>query len=180
MDDPNKPNGEKPAENIDQNKKPEGSASGVNFVKDEGQTPPPLGGAAAPGAEEIPPGSGERTPGEEIPPGGQVAQEPVDISVDFVEITLGSVGTIAFQFTGYSPFQFTQKELQTIANLAAACEIKAPARIQLIIGLVTLLGAKIGGYVLWRRAGKPPIHFDADGNMLVGDIQKLVPTEATK
>ena len=132
----------------------------------------PIAGLSKPPLENI---QEETQPGIEQP-GGQPAaeapkggKEPIPLSVDFVEITLGSVGTIAFQLTGYSPFQFTQKELQTIANLAAACEMKAPAQIQLIIGLVTLVGAKVGGYVMWKRAGKPPVFVDPEtGEMVVG------------
>jgi hypothetical protein len=167
----NNENQPKPADS-DKKPMPEAQSPGLNVMADAGLSKPPLEGVPEPPAATAPADVAAGQPEAEVPKG---SKEPIAITVDFVEITLGSMGTLAFQFTGYSPFQFSQKELQTIANLFAACEIKAPAQIQLIIGLVALMGAKIGGFVMWRRAGKPPIRFDADGNMIVGDASGASP-----
>jgi hypothetical protein len=63
-------------------------------------------------------------------------------------------GMLLSQLTGYPGWMYTEEDLTDICDLIAQCGFEADPKIQVLISLVGLHGAKFAGYMAWRRGTK--------------------------
>ena len=126
-------------------KDPEKTPGGFSFEPPTGDIKPPL-------TEE-----GLREDEEEIKSteARQFVQGKIPLHPAVIKAPASVVGRLATEITGYPGFTFTEEELNDLAELWVACGIETSPTIQALIGSVAVLGVKIGGYTVWRRAGKP-------------------------
>lgn len=64
-------------------------------------------------------------------------------------------GILLAEMTKYKGWIYTEKEIEAIERLIVNCGFSAPPMLQLGICISGLHLAKGGGYILWRRSGKP-------------------------
>lgn len=123
------------------------------------------------------------TPGELEPPLAkeEAVEEPTEeeiaakrvvgkipLSPAVVKPPLRFEGLALAEATGYPGWIWTEEDLEDFAMLIQECGLSADPRIQVLIGLFTLHGAKLMGYVAWRKSGKK------------GDLRKSETGEAPK
>lgn len=63
-------------------------------------------------------------------------------------------GEVLAEITGYPGWIYTEEELEGIASLIAECGWEADPRLQILLGIVTMHGAKFAAYTIWRRRGR--------------------------
>lgn len=130
--------------------------TGIKVTPTPGELPPPLKEG-----EEV------ETPLEEEIAAKKVMGK-IPLSPAVVKPPLRFEGLALAEATGYPGWIWTEEDLEDFAMLIQECGIQADPRIQVLIGLFTLHGAKMMGYMAWKKAGRP------------GDLKKLEETGETK
>lgn len=126
----------------------------VEFVspKELDSKPPITEEEVAPGAEGAE-AKGKRV-AEEVA-AGELKKGKVPLHPAMIRLPLSVIGRVAETATGYRGFEFTDRELNDLAELWMQCGIEISPVAQAIVASVSILGFKAGGYFAWRRAGKP-------------------------
>ena len=119
-------------------------SGGISVQRTEGELPPPLTeekerAEAAYEAEET---AGKRVLGK------------VPISPAVIKPPLRFEGLALAEITGYPGWMYTEEDLEDIATLIQECGWEADPRIQVLFALVGLHGAKLTGYLAWKRSGR--------------------------
>lgn len=113
----------------------------------------------APPIDTAPPLEGiEEGPGEAFQPGPEIqtmasGRMPLDPLV--VTPLLRFEGELLAEMTKYKGWLYSQEEIDAAANLIRNCSIEMRPDMQLAVMLIGLHAAKGGGYLVWRRQGKP-------------------------
>lgn len=121
-------------------KKPPASEGGIKVVEQPTEIKPPL--------EE---GEPEPCP-EEIEPGRVTGKIPLSPAV--IKPPLRFEGMVLAEMTGYPGWLYTEEDLEDIAELIRECGWEMDPRIQILLSLVTIHGAKFTGYMAWKRTGR--------------------------
>ncbi|MBT9132990.1 MAG: hypothetical protein DDT33_01521 [Firmicutes bacterium] len=90
----------------------------------------------------------------ELPTARQVTGK-IPISPAVVKPPLRFEGLLLSQLTGYPGWIYTEEDLDEIAKLVQECGYEATPAIQLLLVMAGLHGAKFGGYLAWKKAGRP-------------------------
>ncbi len=121
---------------------PAGDA-GIKVVEAPTEIKPPLS------AE----GAGEEQPSvEEIEPARVTGKIPLSPAV--IKPPLRFEGMVLAEMTGYPGWLYTEEDLEDIAELIRECGWEMDPRIQILLSLVTIHGAKFTGYMAWKRTGR--------------------------
>lgn len=94
----------------------------------------------------------EETPTEEIEPGKVTGKIPLSPAV--IKPPLRFEGMVLAEMTGYPGWLYTEEDLEDIAELIRECGWEMDPRIQILLSLVTIHGAKFTGYMAWKRTGR--------------------------
>ncbi|MBT9148540.1 MAG: hypothetical protein DDT32_02315 [Syntrophomonadaceae bacterium] len=90
----------------------------------------------------------------ELPTARQVTGK-IPISSAVIKPPLRFEGLLLSQLTGYPGWIYTEEDLDEIAKLVQSCGYEATPAIQLLLVMAGLHGAKFGGYLAWKKAGRP-------------------------
>ena len=120
--------------------KPKKETGGIEITPTEGELAPPLKEEVV---EEIP---------EVVPPRPPTK---IPLSPAVIKPPLRFEGQVLSELTGYTGWLYTEEDLEDIANLIEQCGWEVAPQIQILIALLTLHGVKYGGYLAWKRAGRP-------------------------
>lgn len=121
-------------------KQPPGGGEGIKITEPPTEIKPPL----ELGEEEAPP--------EEIEPGRVTGKIPLSPAV--IKPPLRFEGMVLAETTGYPGWLYTEEDLEDIAELIRECGWEMDPRIQVLLCLVTIHGAKFTGYMAWKRSGR--------------------------
>lgn len=111
---------------------------------------PPLAGLEQELAAE------EEAAGTKVPPGvGLMAEGKIPLDPLVVTPILRFEGQVLAELTKYKGWLYTQEEIDAIGGLIQQCGISASPSVQLIVCFLGLHMAKGGGWLMWRRTGKP-------------------------
>jgi len=138
---------------------PPDTGGGIKITEQPTEIAPPLGA----------PEEGEEGPAEEIEPGRVTGKMPLSPAV--IKPPLRFEGMVLSEITGYPGWLYTEEDLEDIAELIRECGWEMDPRIQILLSLVTIHGAKFTGYMAWKRTGRK------------GDLRKVSSTgevEGTK
>jgi len=135
-------------------KKPADSGEGIKVVEAPTEIKPPLEGPE------------EEAPVEEIEPGRVTGKIPLSPAV--IKPPLRFEGMVLSEITGYPGWLYTEEDLEDIAELIRECGWEMDPRIQILLSLVTIHGAKFTGYMAWKRTGRK------------GDLRKVSTTGETE
>ena len=97
-------------------------------------------------------GPEEEAPVEEIEPGRVTGKIPLSPAV--IKPPLRFEGMVLAEMTGYPGWLYTEEDLEDIAELIRECGWEMDPRIQILLSLVTIHGAKFTGYMAWKRTGR--------------------------
>jgi len=138
------------AQNRDDIKMEPGDRSGgINIARAEGEIKPPL--------ENIK----DITPVEET--AGAKISGKIPIMSSVIKPPLRFEGLMLSELTGYNGWIWSEDDLEDIASLIQQCGVTLTPEIQLAIAMLTIHGVKFGGYIAWKRSGRP------------GDLKKKTP-----
>lgn len=119
-----------------------GGEGGIKITEQPTEIKPPL---------ETPEGEEEPSP-EEIEPGKVTGKIP--LSPALIKPPLRFEGMVLAEITGYPGWLYTEEDLEDIAELIRECGWEMDPRIQVLLSLVTIHGAKFTGYMAWKRTGR--------------------------
>ncbi len=108
----------------------------------------------------------EVKPEEEIEPGRVTGKIPLSPAV--IKPPLRFEGMVLAEITGYPGWLYTEEDLEDIAELIRECGWEMDPRLQILLSLVTIHGAKFTGYMAWKRTGRK------------GDLRKVSKTGELK
>lgn len=114
------------------------------------------------GEEDRPAGGGEagRFPGNGPDPAagsGEAAGNTLPLDPRVVKFSVGAIGDAAAEMTRYAGWRFKDDELDAIADALSELGFKLPAYANAILVVVAIAAGKGTAYVMWVRAGKPPL-----------------------
>jgi len=115
---------------------------GIKIIEQATEIKPPL---SSPDEEKEP-------SVEEIEPGRVTGKIPLSPAV--IKPPLRFEGMVLSEITGYPGWLYTEEDLEDIAELIRECGWEMDPRIQILLSLVTLHGAKFTGYMAWKRTGR--------------------------
>lgn len=64
-------------------------------------------------------------------------------------------GELLAEMTKYKGWLYSQDEIDAFANLLRNCSFEMDPNVQVLVMIIGLHAAKGGGYLVWRRQGKP-------------------------
>jgi len=117
------------------------SEGGIKVVEAATEIKPPLEGPE------------DQGPAEEIEPGRVTGKIPLSPAV--IKPPLRFEGSVLAEVTGYPGWLYSEEDLEDIAELIRECGWEMDPRIQILLSLVTIHGAKFTGYMAWKRTGRP-------------------------
>lgn len=129
----------------------EEKAPGLEFKVESGESRPPL---EAGGEEEL---AAEGRRRAEIGAEGVARTGNVPLHPAVVRLPASVLGRIGTEFTGYPGFTFTEGELNDLAELWMQTGVEMPPMVQAMVGTTAMVGGKMIGYSVWRKAGKPKL-----------------------
>jgi len=118
-------------------------SGGIQISRPESQIEPPLAGEKEEAA--VQPGRLERmavTGGAPIHPA-------------LVKMPLRAEGIILTHYTGFEGWLYDEATLNDLGDMAQQLDVRMNPMAQFIIALVSAHMIKVGGYVMWVKAGKP-------------------------
>lgn len=127
--------------------KVKGQEAGIKIERTEGEIRPPLAGSEKP--EGIPSEGGE---GEIAP---KKITDRIPISSAIIKPPLRLEGLVLSELTGWQGWCWTEEDLEEYAQLIAQLGLELSAAMQVVIGLVTLHGAKFMAFQAWKKSGRP-------------------------
>ena len=113
--------------------------SGIKITPTKGEIPPPIGEE-----EEFPP--------EEIPIKKITGKIPLSPAV--IKPPLRLEGLVLAETTGWEGWIYQESDLDDLCALIEQCGIEADPKIQVLLALGTLHGAKFTAYLAWKRGGR--------------------------
>ena len=105
--------------------------------EDEDSGPPPPITSAAPRDEK------------------QVNDVPLDPAI--LKFSLNAITNAAVEITKYPGWTFSDEEMEALCDALALFGIMVPAVANAILVCVAIVVGKATGYVMWVKAGKPPV-----------------------
>lgn len=120
----------------------------IKFERPEPQVAPPV-------TLEEPTAEGEAIEAARVEGEARAAKGGVPLKPAVVRMTLRSEGFLLEYFTGYEGFLYDEATLNDLAELAQDLDVRLSPLAQFITGIVSVHMVKVGGYIAWRRAGKP-------------------------
>jgi len=121
-------------------KKESAGEGGIKVIEAPTEIKPPLEGPE------------EEAHVEEIEPGRVTGKIPLSPAV--IKPPLRFEGMVLSEITGYPGWLYTEEDLEDIAELIRECGWEMDPRIQILLSLVTIHGAKFTGYMAWKRTGR--------------------------
>jgi hypothetical protein len=73
----------------------------------------------------------------------------------FVRLPFSITGRAAAAATGYPGFEFTDRELNDLAELWMQCGVTVSPVMQAAVATIVIVGIKTISYAQWKKAGKP-------------------------
>lgn len=93
---------------------------------------------------------------EELPPDvGVMTQGKIPLEPAVVTPIIRFEGIVLAEMTKYKGWLYTEDEIAAIERLIVNCGLTAPPMLQLAICISGLHLAKGGGWIVWKRQGKP-------------------------
>lgn len=88
---------------------------------------------------------------------------PAPLHPAMIRLPASVLGRAAHLMTGYEGFEFTDQELNDLAELWVAAGIRLNPTTQAAIGTTAMLAAKVGGFIAWKRMGKREVEAPGPG-----------------
>lgn len=138
---------------------PEKAPGGITMERPEVEVNPPGQDIVQPEAEVEAPGiTREQIEAKEVEEPERLAKiGKVPLHPAVVRIPFSVMGRIGTELTSYPGFTFTEQELADLGELWQQTGIMMAPLTQAAIGTTAMVGAKVMGYTLWVKAGKPKI-----------------------
>jgi len=120
------------------------SAGGIIMDEPTGELAPPI-------LDDKPEEGGEEKPISVLK--GVPKKIPIPAAV--VKPPLRFEGLLLSQLTGYPGWIYTEEDLEEIAQLVRECGFEASPFILLMTAMAGIHGAKLAGFMAWKKAGRP-------------------------
>lgn len=118
----------------------------MGFTEVKGEISPPIS------PEEISEGEEEASQADEI---RKVQKGAVPLHPAVIRLPVGVLGRVLRELTTYPGFEFTDQELNDLAELWMECGVEMNPVAQATTGTMAMMAGKVGGYVAWKRQGSP-------------------------
>lgn len=126
------------------------SGGGIVVENVRSQLRPDLDGD---GDGQPPAGRSPVSPAPETPAtGDNIALDP-----RIIKFSVGALGTAVAEITRYPGWRFSDEELQAISDALAELGVRLPPLANALLVVVAIVAGKATAYVMWVRAGRPPI-----------------------
>lgn len=124
--------------------KVKGESAGIKIERTEGEIRPPLATMA-----------GEEAKPEEEIKAKSIPLGKIPISPAIIKPPLRLEGMMLSEVTGYPGWMYTEEDLEEYAELIAQLGLEMSPVFQVLIGLLTLHGAKFMAMTVWKKSGRP-------------------------